>query len=1160
MNDFKQAPIPDGFERPADRQLFDFHRYDTAPGRGLDVGTSNIVASVRLNDGASLYNIQHNAFLDVRSDTFTRQVLMKLGVEHSIHGEKGFVVGDPAFELADIFEKNTRRPMKDGMISPTEPEALMIERLVIGRTIGKPREPGEVCVYSVPANPIDTERSVVYHTGSIEAILRDLGYTPKALLKGHAVVFAELGTEDYTGIGISCGAGMFNICIAYESLPVMTFSTSRGGDWIDDNVAHAVGLTSSQVCAIKESGVDLNRPRDRIEEAICLYYRNLIHYSLEAIRQKFESVHHMPTFTRPVSLVCAGGTSMVKGFIDIFRSEFNSINFPIDVKEIRLARDPLRTVALGCLEYSLEEMRAGDIPAPSDPPTRPTPARPSGKTERVEIVPGPEPKPPAEPPLPRTPVRGSLGAMFRDRVPGASYTIGGRARRLSQHEGDVSSNGTDGQSVRRSVRVVPAAGANEVTSLIGTLRVLRRRGWILILVWFATFAAAAAFAFTRPKYYRSEAMIEVAPEKSLVAPDAIGDSISRSSHLWESHFRTQESLLRRPGFLSRVLDALPAESVAEYRSASDPVLKLSEDLEVDTIPDTFLIRISLDHKKPDHGPDIVNTLVSLYIEDANQRLGDLMNSALKTFHDQSLPSIHQRVEESIARLQEFHSKQGIGDPEELYLSLRDAKRKLEGRLLDVKVRRIELASSSELRPEEFASGAKSFVIDPENPDQRVASLPELESERTRLELELARQSVALKEKHPAIGALRQQLVVVNNLIGGTVQTVLRLAIKRREEQVAALFREEQALVKEAKLLDERLSEAHSMLADFGLLQAEVEASRELYNAYQRRQGEVKASSGAGLTNVRVLELARAPQERRQKPHVLLAVGMVVGLLLGSLAVLVVEQVDDRVATPMHAETALGLDLLAVVSRMSAPPGRGGQPLVPEDNPITAPLEPFRRLRSEVAVRMQESPGPKVIAVVSAGYGEGKSTVAINLARVLALEGRQVLLVDADLRQPALKAFLGKSSGPGLEEYLNGGLTPGQCVQPSRIAGVHVIGPSRPFEGSAEVAGTTRFRAMWPTLSLNYDFVIVDTSPIDPVSETAVVASYADGAIFVVAEQGTRVREARGACKRLENHQVRILGLVMNRSLSCMVPRSEPKQAHLDPEEVSGNGTAFIKVG
>ncbi len=340
-----------------EREHVDFKQFNLVSGRGLDVGTSNLVGSARKDDGGTVYNIQRNAFLDVRSDTFTKKMLMKLGVDHVVNNDKAYVIGDPAFELANIFEKNTRRPMRDGMISPSEPEALLIERLLITQVLGRPHEPGEVCAYSIPADPIDVERNVVYHSGSIETILRKLGYTPKPVLEGHTVVFAELAADDYTGIGISCGAGMWNICISYKSLPALVFSTSRGGDWIDNNVAHALGLPSSQVCAVKESGVDLNRPRDRVEDAICIYYRNLIHYSLETIRQKFETAQNMPIFRNPISIVCAGGTSMVKGFIDVFRSEFEKINFPLEVKEIRMAQDPLRTVAMGCLEAALEETR-----------------------------------------------------------------------------------------------------------------------------------------------------------------------------------------------------------------------------------------------------------------------------------------------------------------------------------------------------------------------------------------------------------------------------------------------------------------------------------------------------------------------------------------------------------------------------------------------------------------------------------------------------------------------------------------------------------------------------------------------------------------------------------------------------------------------------------
>ena len=385
---FTASPSAEALGGAAERRIVDFRGYTLEPGRGLDVGTSNIVGSARRDDGSSLFNIQRNAFLDVRSDVFTQKMLMKLGVDHFVSEGKAFVIGDPAFELANIFEKNTRRPMKDGMISPVEPDALPVEKLVITSVLGKPSVENEVCAFSIPADPIDMERNVVYHSGAIETILRGLGYSPKPILEGHSVVFGELGEEDYTGIGISCGAGMFNICIAYKSLPALVFSTSRGGDWIDNNVAHALGLPGSQVCAVKESGVDLNRPRDRVEEAICIYYRNLIHYSLETIRQKFESAQNMPTFQRPISVVCAGGTSMIKGFIDIFRAEFRSINFPIEVHDIRLARDPLRTVALGCLEAALEETRArAGAPSPQNTLGRATVSKTVGASARPKQAP-----------------------------------------------------------------------------------------------------------------------------------------------------------------------------------------------------------------------------------------------------------------------------------------------------------------------------------------------------------------------------------------------------------------------------------------------------------------------------------------------------------------------------------------------------------------------------------------------------------------------------------------------------------------------------------------------------------------------------------------------------------------------------------------------------
>jgi hypothetical protein len=343
----------------SDRPVVNFNKLDLEAGRGLDVGTVNICAAARKKGLADVvYNIQRNAFMDVRGDAYTRKLLMKLGIDFIQQGDKGYVIGDPAFELANVFEKNTRRPMKDGMISPVEPEALLIVSLIIAQCLGHPRVQGEVCAFSVPADPIDVERNVIYHRGALEAVLRKLGYTPKPMLEGHSIVFSELAEQDFTGIGISCGGGMFNVCVSYKSVPALTFATSRGGDWIDNNVGQALGMPAPMACAVKESGVDLMNPKDRIQDAICIYYRNLIQYTLETIRTKLESAQNMPTFTRPIDVVCGGGTSMVTGFIDVFREEFEKVNFPIEVANIRMANDPLKAVARGCMVAAIEDTKA----------------------------------------------------------------------------------------------------------------------------------------------------------------------------------------------------------------------------------------------------------------------------------------------------------------------------------------------------------------------------------------------------------------------------------------------------------------------------------------------------------------------------------------------------------------------------------------------------------------------------------------------------------------------------------------------------------------------------------------------------------------------------------------------------------------------------------
>ena len=350
------------------RPKVSFETMELENGRGLHVGTVNLVAAAKATSmGDVVFATQRNAFLDVRADTDTRAMMKQLGLGYIAQGEDGYITGEAAAVLGRIFGKPPRRPMKDGTLSPGEPIALFILSLLIKQLLGYPKKEGEICVYSIPADPVEPERNFIYHCGALESALKSLGYTPRPMVESHLIVSSELRDQDYTGIGVSCGAGMFNVGISYKGLPAAGFSTARGGDWIDESVGSALGMPPEQVRSIKEK-MDLRDPKGRVEGAIGIYYRNLLQHILEIMKQKLGDSHALPAFAKPIPIVCAGGTAMIPGFLDLFKEEVEKARIPIRIDFIRLAKDPLKAVASGCLQAALEETNAlGEAPNQTSP-------------------------------------------------------------------------------------------------------------------------------------------------------------------------------------------------------------------------------------------------------------------------------------------------------------------------------------------------------------------------------------------------------------------------------------------------------------------------------------------------------------------------------------------------------------------------------------------------------------------------------------------------------------------------------------------------------------------------------------------------------------------------------------------------------------------------
>jgi hypothetical protein len=327
-------------------------------GKGLDIGTVNLVAAERAADGSVALRKQRNVFLDVPPDPYTRSMLTRLKVPYVVSDKKLYVLGESAFELANVLNRNTRRPMQGGVLSPRESDALPVMRLLIQKLLGPTRGEGEICYYSVPADPVDSESNIVYHREVFDSVLRKLGYQPRSLVEGHAVVLAELAEEEFTGIGMSFGGGMVNVCVAYRSMPCVAFSVARSGDWIDTNVARVLGVNAARATFRKERGVQIAQPKTREDEAYAIYYRELISYTLGRIAEEFGRAEGLPEFPDAVSVVCGGGTSLVPGFVEVLRDELGRLELPLKIREARLASDPFHAVAKGTLMAAMAEAEA----------------------------------------------------------------------------------------------------------------------------------------------------------------------------------------------------------------------------------------------------------------------------------------------------------------------------------------------------------------------------------------------------------------------------------------------------------------------------------------------------------------------------------------------------------------------------------------------------------------------------------------------------------------------------------------------------------------------------------------------------------------------------------------------------------------------------------
>jgi hypothetical protein len=321
---------------------------------GLDVGTSRIVTARQTNNEIK-YATQLNAFVSIPYSKMTENALRKEGVPHSVDGEDILIHGNESERFADMLNKDIRRTMTRGTLNPDEPDNVKLIREITASLTGKVQKGQKLC-FTVPAAPLGAEDNLTYHEVTLRQVLSELGFAATSINEGLAVVYGEMESTNYTGIGISCGGGLCNVCLSYLTVPVLSFSIPKAGDFIDSSAASVTGERPNRIRILKEQSFFINGHfENKLQQVLSVYYDDMIQALVAGLRNAFQTARNVPKLARPIPLVLSGGTALPNGFKERFETILRASDFPVELSEIRMAADPLTTTAKGALVAALSD-------------------------------------------------------------------------------------------------------------------------------------------------------------------------------------------------------------------------------------------------------------------------------------------------------------------------------------------------------------------------------------------------------------------------------------------------------------------------------------------------------------------------------------------------------------------------------------------------------------------------------------------------------------------------------------------------------------------------------------------------------------------------------------------------------------------------------------
>lgn len=571
--------------------------------------------------------------------------------------------------------------------------------------------------------------------------------------------------------------------------------------------------------------------------------------------------------------------------------------------------------------------------------------------------------------------------------------------------------------------------------------------------------------------------------------------------------------------------AAPAPQLAYAEDESRAVVdRLLAALEVEPEGRSEVLRISVRAHDPGLAAVLANSVADQYLREQVETKLSARGQATDWLTGR-LDELREKVEAGESQIEEYRSRLGL---------IEGNTSTIAGQQLSELNTELATAKAQEARAE--ARYAKVQELLEQNAD--AASILEVLESRTiqelrRVEAELGAQRAELVgtfgPQHPRMLELESQVADVRAQIENEVNRILQGLENELEIAQDRTARLEAALA----AVEQRIGEMNTAEVRLRAMQRDVDADRTAFEAYLTRFAQTRQREGLDGADARLISAAVAPGAPTSPDiPLIVGVGFVFSLFSGLLLVFGAEQMDRGLRSTEQVRDMLDLPALGIVPNLRSVCSTR---LAPHDYVLEKPNSAFgeaiRSLRTSLFLARTapgRPSGPKQVLLTSSAQGEGKTTLCLSIARHAASCGESVVLVDCDLRRPSVHRALGSDDGLGVVDYLEDAhLRLDDVIQVDEKSGLHFIPAGLVSPNSAELLRSPRLHQLLNGLSARYELVLIDSPPMLPVSDTAILASLAEATLFIVHWRIARREAVETAMSRLRLPRSSFGAVVLN---------------------------------